>query len=188
MTITAAGSSWSPADHPDAIAVSEAHQWFSTILLQLHRLRSDSVPGLAGDSRQLDARVLVIALIQLTIAAKLMQEAAKAVGGGQVEERMGAAQQQFRDALPGIEHMRNGLTHFDNWALGKGRGPQQVRRNNGEATADIARDFWYFGFDCEAGSVSLGPYDFGIDMAERAAREMYHLICDAGQALDEENP
>ncbi|WP_067885311.1 hypothetical protein [Nocardia vaccinii] len=184
MTNTAATSDWSPAHHPEAIAVSEANRWFLIIKLQLLRLRDDPDRRLPADSHQLDARLLVLALMALTNAAMLMRQASKRAANTRVSAGMTKARKRFCKALPGIEDIRNGLTHYDYWALGMGGGPQGVRREKGHDPSDIARDFWYFGFDRRAGTVTFGPYSFGIDEAERAARDLYRKICQAGQALD----
>ena len=77
--------------------------------------------------------------------------------------------------------------HFDEWAQGKGHGPQKDRRNFGEALRDVAREYWGFGYDPNAGTVSLGPYAVQVDAADQAARELSRAICQAARAVDQAN-
>jgi hypothetical protein len=63
---------WSPADNPYAIAVSQATWWFSAVRLSVGRLHDPKDRrALPVSSTQIDARSLVIALVQVLRAEKL---------------------------------------------------------------------------------------------------------------------
>jgi hypothetical protein len=90
--------------------------------------------------------------------------------------------------LPDIKHMRDALVHFDEWSRGTGKyGPQRKARDTGAALRDVAREYWSFGYDPSAGTVSLGPFRIHIDTANRAARELCHAIYVAARKVDERN-
>jgi hypothetical protein len=185
----APSTDWSPADNPYAIAVSQSQLWRDVVRLTALRMR-DEDDRRAGwfSSRQLDAHVLVMTLRQLLTAEQLEQFALKALGmDPAVGVTLAAARQRFEDALPGIKDMRDALMHFDEWSRGEGRGPQKERRAANEALRDIARDYWRFGYDPNAGTVSFGPYTIDIDVAERAAVELFRAIYLAAHEVDRKN-
>lgn len=104
-----------------------------------------------------------------------------------VREALGSAAKRFTDDLRGIEDMRDGLTHFDDWSRGMGRGPQKMQRNVGRVPRDVARHFWQFGYDPGVGTVSFGPYAIDLDVADKAARELCAAVYQAAHAVDEKN-
>ncbi|MEU9407543.1 hypothetical protein AB0E08_17940 [Streptomyces sp. NPDC048281] len=180
---------WSPADNPYAIAVSEARWWKESARLAILRMRrkDDARFGWCS-TQQIDARQLVFALRQLLSAEDLEQFALKELGINQaVRDVLTNARQRFEDALPGIKDMRDGLMHFEEWARGLGRGPQEKQRDDGVLPRDVARHFWGFGFDPNAGTVKFGPYIINIDTAERAAHEFAHSIYMAAHEVDKRN-
>jgi hypothetical protein len=128
----------------------------------------------------------VLALRQILAAGKLEQLALEELG---IDPRVGAelakARQQFEEALPGVKHMRDALTHFDEWSRGKGYGPQSRQVKAGVALRDVARDFWGFGYDPTAEIVSMGPYKIEVTAAAKAARELSWAIYMAARAVDE---
>jgi hypothetical protein len=83
--------------------------------------------------------------------------------------------------------MRDALMHFDEWSRRKGRGPQKDRRNAGEALRDVAREYWGFGYDPDAGTVSLGPYTIQVDTADQAAGDLCRAIHQAAREVDQAN-
>jgi hypothetical protein len=181
---------WSPADNPHAIAISEAQWWQRAVQLAVLRLRDPDDQRISWfSSRQIDARQLVFALRQLLSAARLADVAMEAHGiDATAREALGHARQRFEDALPGIKDMRDALMHFEDWSRGEGRsGPQRDRRNAGEALRDVAREFWGFGYDPGAGTVSLGPDTINVDTADRAARELSWAIYQASREVDQAN-
>jgi hypothetical protein len=186
VTNTVSGD-WSPADNPHAIAISEAQWWRWAVQLAVLRLRDPDDQRIAWpSSRQIDARQLVFALRQLLSAARLADVAMDAHGVDvAARDALAQARQRFEDALPGIKDMRDALMHFDEWARGKGRGPQRDRRNTGEALRDVARDFWGFGYDPNAGIVFLGPYTIHVDTADQAATELSLAIYRAAREVDQ---
>jgi hypothetical protein len=181
---------WSPADNPYAIAVSQSQLWRDVVRLTVLRMRDDD-DCRAGwvSSRQLDAHVLVMTLRQLLTAEQLEQAALKELGiDPAVSTALALARKQFEDALPGIKDMRDALMHFDEHSRGLGRyGPQAKRRKAGDALRDIARDYWRFGYDPNAGTVSFGPNIIEIEIAERAAAELCHAIYMAAREVDKKN-
>lgn len=187
MSDTAADA-WSPADHPYAIAVSEAQWWKSAAMLAVRRMRADC--GMLGwvDSRQIDARQLCVALCQLLTAEKLQQLALDELGVDPAAvQALEQARERFETALPGIKHMRDGLTHFEDWSRGKGRGPQKERIKAGEAPRDVARAFWGFGYDPTTDTVSLGPFRIDVGAVDQAAGELAHAIYMAAREVDKKN-
>ncbi|MFJ8406387.1 hypothetical protein ACIQ9K_38930 [Streptomyces microflavus] len=181
---------WSPADNPYAIAVSEAQWWQRTAALAVRRIRADDDDNgdQFFDSRQIDARQLCIALRQLLMAEKLEQIALADLGidpaAGQALER---AREQFEAALPGIKHMRDGLTHFEDWSRGKGIGPQRKRIKAGDTPRDVARHFWGFAYEPRADTVTMGPYRIDVGAVEEAAGELALAIYLAAHEVDKRN-
>ncbi len=181
---------WSPADNPYAIAVSEAQWWRDAARLAVFRMRDDDDRRIAWfSSRQIDARQLIFALRQLLAAEHLQQMALAALGiDPAVGHALTEARARFEQALPDITHMRDGLVHFDEWSRGTGKfGPQRKARDAGLALPDVAREYWGFGYDPGAGTVSLGPFRIHIDAADHAARDLCHAIYLAARAVDEKD-
>jgi hypothetical protein len=180
---------WSPADNPYTIAVSEAQWWRWAVRLAVMRLRDEDDRRIGWfSSRQIDARQLLFALSQLTSAERLEQVALDALAvDPAVGEALAEARVRFQDALPGVQHMRDALTHFDEWSRGEGRSPQKDRVRAGEALRDVAQEYWGFAYDPAAGTVSLGPYSIGIEAADRAAVELSQAIYLAAREVDKKN-
>lgn len=181
---------WSPADNPHAIAISEAQWWQWAVRLTVLRLQDPDDQRIAWpSSRQIDARQLIFALRQLLSAAQLADLAMEARGvDAAARDALAQARRKFEDALPGIKDMRDALMHFEDWSRGEGKfGPQRGRRNAGDALRDIARDYWGFGYDSNAGTVSLGPYTIHVDTAAQAARELSWAVYMASHTVDQAN-
>jgi len=177
---------WSPADNPYAIAVSEGTWWRCAVQLAVGRLDDAPDPRAAPvSSTQIDARNLVFALVQLLAAEALEQRALRELG---IDATVGHALSQARDrylqALPGIQEMRNALTHFEDWALGRGHGPQRTNVAAGSALRDVAAHFWGFGYHQDERVMSLGPFMLEVAKAESAARELAWAIYVAAKEVD----
>src|SRR3954466_10261753 len=94
---------WSPADNPYAIAVSEAQWWYRSAVLAGLRIHGEDDYRVGFSSRQLDARYLVMALCQLTVAEKLQQVALGALNVGQgVVDALSRAREQFDEVVPDL--------------------------------------------------------------------------------------
>lgn len=103
-----------------------------------------------------------------------------------VSQALTEARARFEQDLPDIKRMSDALVHFDEWSRGAGKyGPQRKARDASAALRDVAREYWSFGYDPSAGTVSLGP--FHVDAADRAARELCHAIYVAARKVDEKN-
>jgi hypothetical protein len=180
---------WSPADHPYAIAVSEAQWWKWAVQLAAARLAGpDNREFWPISSRQVDARNLVLALSQLLRAEHLEQFALDDLGlDPAAGQNLRAARAQYLEEMPGLEHMRNALTHFDAWARGAGLGPQKRRVDGGDAPRDVARDFWGFGYDPGSETISFGPYRIHVPTALQAALAFTAAIHTAARAVDEQS-
>ncbi len=180
---------WSPADNPYAIAVSQAQWWQNAARLAIWRMRRDDDTGVGWvSSRQVDAANLILALVQLLRAERLEQAALDSLNiDRSVSEALSHAAKRFTDSLQGIEDMRDGLTHFDEWSRGLGRGPQKTRRDAGHTARDVAREYWRFGYDPGTGTVSFGPYTIEVDAADEAAHELFLAIYKAARSVDEKN-
>ena len=180
---------WSPANNPYAIAVSESQWWQRAAILTARRMhdQDDSIGGFS--SRQIDARNLVFALRQILTAVELERTALKEIGIDMaVRNQLVQARDQFTAAFPDVKHMRDALTHFDEWSRGTGKGPQQKHaESTGEALHDVARHFWSFGYDPQTDIVSMGPYRLDVSKVEKAASKMTHAIWVAAHAVDQKN-
>lgn len=186
MNMNDADSDWSPADNPYAIAVSEGQWWLSTINLTASRL-DDPVDPRSGPvgSRQVDARLLVVALAQTLNAERLEQHALLQLGADPaIGLQLAAARERFLSAVPGIQEMRNALVHFDDWARGEGRGRQRAAKAAGTSQRDVARDSWGFAYDARARCIRLGLAHIDVDTAVRAARDLYRAIYAAATEVD----
>lgn len=178
---------WSPADNPYAIAVSEAGWLKATVVLTVQRMHSDDQPIGWFSSRQIDARTLIVALRQLLAAVELEQIALRVLGmSPAVVDALDQAQQRFEAALPHIKDVRDGLTHFEDWARGKGGGPQAVARKVG-TPRDVARDFWSFTYASATDTVTMGPFTIPVSAAIPAATELCAAIHTAARAVDVKN-
>jgi hypothetical protein len=157
--------------------------------LAVLRLRGADDPRISWfSSRQIDARQLVFALRQILNAERLVASALDSRGvNTAARDALAQARQSFEDALPGINDMRDALMHFDEWSRGQGRGPQKDRRQVGEALRDVARDYWGFVYDPNAGTVALGPYTIQVDIADQAAEELSWAIYQAAREVDRKN-
>ncbi|MDX3242485.1 hypothetical protein [Streptomyces sp. ME18-1-4] len=176
---------WSPADNPYSIALSEANWWRATVALAVKRMHSDDVQVGWFSSRQIDARTLVVALRQLLAAVKLERIALTDLGmDAAVITALDDAEQVFLDTLPNIKHVRDGLTHFEDWARGRGGGPQADARKAADPR-DVARDFWSFGYDPVTDTVAMGPFSISVSAAVPAANALCAAIYAATRAVDQ---
>lgn len=180
------GVEWSPADHPYAIAVSEATWWRCAVQLAASRLDDAEAPRVGPvSSTQIDARNLVIALAQLLTAEHLEQKALLNLGiGPAVGEVLSEARDWYLQALPGIQDMRNALTHFDEWAMGRGRGPQKVDVAAGSEPRDVAGYYWGFSYHPGKRVVRHGPFEIDVPQAVLAALGLARAIDAAAQEVD----
>lgn len=181
---------WSPADDPYAIAVSQSTWWRCAVQLSAGRLDDPKDPRAAPvSSTQIDARSLVFALVQLLAAERLEQEALLALG---INAAVGALLRQARDrylrALPGIQDMRNGLAHYDEWAMGRGRGPQKAGVAAGSEPRDVAAHYWGFGYHEGEGVVRFGPFSIDVVNAVPAACDLDRAIYAAAREADRLRP
>jgi hypothetical protein len=177
---------WSPADNPYAIAVSEARWWLSAVNLTAGRLDDPNDPraGPMG-SRQVDARLLVSAMTQLLAAERLEQQALEKLAiDPDVGQNLAAAREHFLRAVPGIQDMRNALTHFEDWSRGEGLGPQRKVIMAGGRQRDVARDYWGFGYDPSTRRIRLGPNQIEVEAAVRAASDLHWAIYAAAVEVD----
>ncbi|WP_256726548.1 hypothetical protein [Streptomyces acidiscabies] len=177
---------WSPADNPYSIALSESSWLRATVALTVARMHGDDVQVGWFSSRQIDARTLVVALRQLIAAVKLERIALKDLGMPQaVITALDKAEQDFLDSLPDIKHVRDGLTHFEDWARGQGGGPQSDARKKNAVLRDVARDFWSFGYNPAADTVTMGPFAFSVSAAVPATEALCTAIYAATREVDQ---
>lgn len=180
------GVEWSPADRPEASAVSEARAWCEAVTLCVNRLSaSGHDQATRRNAEQLDARFLVLALAQLLTAEKLARTALVDVEAATaVRSSLSAALARYEVALPHIQEMRNALVHYDEWALGGGRGEQRAAIRGGVEARDVAAHFWTFVYDLDKRLVKLGPLVIEVDLAVPAAREFVRAIYVAAKVAD----
>lgn len=177
---------WSPADNPESIAVSQATWWFAAVRLSVARFGDpQDLRALPVSSIQIDARNLVIALAQLLRAERLEQSGLEAAGvSADVRNALTRARESFQEVLPNLVDMRDALTHFDEWALGQGRGPQKAAQEEGWKQREIAAYYWSFGFHPGEGRVRFGPFGLDVAKAVEAARDLHQAIYEAAREVD----
>jgi hypothetical protein len=186
MSDLPSGVEWSPADNPYAIAVSEATWWRCAVTLAVARL-DDPIDRRAApmNSTQIDARNLIFALVQLLAAERLEQKALRDLGiDSIVGENLSRARDRYLEALPDIQEMRNALTHFDEWAIGRGFGRQRAGVAAGLEPRDVAGHFWGFGYNPTERVVRLGPLKIEVAKAVPAARTLDRAIYAASGEVD----
>jgi hypothetical protein len=186
MSDIPARAPWSPADNPYAIAVSQSAWWRSAVQLAIGRLDDDPDRRAAPfSSRQIDARNLVLALVQLLSAETLEERALVDLGmDPTVCQVLAQARARFLEALPGIQQMRNALTHFEDWSLGRGHYQQKLSAADGSSPRDLAAYFWGFSYNKDERSIRMGPHTIDVDGAARAADDLHWAIYDAAQEVD----
>jgi hypothetical protein len=141
------------------------------------------------DSRQIDARFLVIALAQLLAAESLMQKAIDAYGADTAAKvALAQARDQYLESLPGVQAMRNALIHPEDWALGTGRGEQRALVREGVSERAAAAHFWGFGYDAADGAITMGPYLLEMDAVIEAAHDLCGAIYRAARTLSQSEP
>lgn len=184
--MASADNTWSPADNPYAIAVSEAQWWFRSVQLTVLRMHGEDDYRAGFSSRQLDARQLIMALCQLRVAENLQQLALGELDvGHDVCDALGRAHEKFNEMVPDLQHMRNGLVHFDEWTRGKGRaGPQKIELAAGMSHRDIASKYARFAYDPVTDTVTFGPYSFEVPSALEAAKVLSDAIAEVAFAVD----
>jgi hypothetical protein len=169
-----ADQSWSPADNPYAIAVSEGWWWRRAVNLCVHRIQEGDDPN-----RQVDARLLILALSLLEQAAAMeaaaIDEEAQAAVWSQLEQ----ARTRFNQLVPGLRDARNVLSHFDEYARGQGRLQQDYRDH-----AAAARCYSVGGYDPENGKVVVGPHQIDVNQARAQAHELFTALYAAARAVD----
>ena len=144
-----------------------------TVDLCARRIREGHDP-----SRQIDARLLIVAL-SLLVRAAAMEAAAIEQEDAAVRDRLEQARARFDELVPGLSDARNVLTHFDEYARGHGR---LQRGDNDRAAA--ARHFWGFGYDPANGNIVLGPYQIDVEQAVVQAHQLFTALYAAAQAVD----
>ncbi len=184
--MSSTSGSWSPADNPYAIAVSEAQWWYRSAVLTALRIHGEDDLRVGFSSHQIDARHLVVELWQLRVAGSFQQEALRELGVERsVVAALGRARGQFDKSVRDIEHIRNGLVHFDDWARGEGAGPQKRDFAAGMERRDVASKYSRFGYDPTADEITFGPYSFQVSASVDAAKDLAYAIFQAAFAVDQ---
>ena len=80
--------------------------------------------------------------------------------------------------------MRNALAHFEDWSLGRGRGPQKANVAAGSDPRDVAAHFWSFGYHQGERVIRLGPYTLEVAKAVPAALDLAWAVYAAAQEVD----
>jgi hypothetical protein len=187
-TVTNPVVDWSPADHPEAIAVSEVQWWERAAELALLRMHDSDDHRISWfSSRQIDARQLVLALRQLLAAVTLVDGRLQELGLDQALHALRQAKDEYEHALPGLTEVRNALMHFDAWALGAGHGPQKRRVAAGAPAREVASEFWGFAYDPAIETISLGPYTISVNDVAGAVAQLADAVYAAARAVDRRN-
>ncbi|MBM0226123.1 hypothetical protein [Micromonospora sp. ATA51] len=179
---------WSPADHPEAIAVSEIQWWERAAALALLRMHDSDDHRISWfSSRQIDARQLILALRQLLAAVPLVDGRLQELGLDQALNALRQAKQEYEQALPGLTEVRNALMHFEAWALGAGHGPQKRRVAGGAPAREVASEFWGFAYDPAIETISLGPYTISVNAVAGAVARLADAVYAAARAVAHRN-
>ncbi|MEV0897195.1 hypothetical protein [Actinoplanes sp. NPDC049802] len=179
---------WSPADHPEAIAVSEIQWWQRAAELALFRMHDSDDRRISWfSSRQIDARQLILALRQLLGAVALVDGRLQEIGFDQERLALSQAKNEYELALPGLTEVRNGLMQFEARALGAGHGPQKRRIAAGVSARVPASEFWGFAYDPSAETISLGPYTLSVEAVPSAVAGLVDAVYIASRAVDRRN-
>ncbi len=105
-----------------------------------------------------------------------------------VGDALSEARERYPRGLPGIQDMRNALMHFDDWAMGRGRGPQKAGVITGSEPRDVAGHFWGFGYHQDQRVVRLGPFRIGLAMAAPAELDVAETIDAGAHEVDRQPP
>lgn len=169
-----ADQSWSPADNPYAIAVSEGWWWLQAVNLCADRIQEGDDPN-----RQVDARLLILALRLLEQAAAMEAAAIDEEAQAAVWSHLEQARTRFNQLVPGMRDARNVLTHFDEYSRGQGRLQQDYRDH-----AAAARCYSVGGYDPANGKVVVGPHQIDVSQARAQAHELFTALYAAARAVD----
>lgn len=187
-TVTSPVVDWSPADNPEAIAVSEIQWWQRAAELALLRMRDSDDHRISWfSSRQIDARQLILALRQLLGAVALVDGRLQELGLDQAQHALSEAKSEYEQALPGLTEVRNALMHFEAWALGTGRGPQRRRIAAGAPAREVASEFWGFAYEPHTETISLGPYTISVNAVTGAVARLVDSVYAAARTVDRRN-
>lgn len=167
--------SWSPAHRPEAIAVSEGQWALWTVDLCVRRIRQGQDP-----ERQINARLLAVALRQVPTAA-LMAQKVVADLDATAHAALGVAVERFRQQVPAVE-VRDVLIHREEYALGCGRRQKQIAKVAGPAEA--VRQSWGGGYEPTTDQFILGPYRIDVELARNEAHRLFDLTYLAAKAVD----
>ncbi|OWV09584.1 hypothetical protein B5D80_09350 [Micromonospora wenchangensis] len=174
---------WSPAHHPESIAVTEAQWWVWTLRLCARRLDEQELGLWLPDPRQIDARQFVVALRQVEYATRLMLKGTLLDCCPAARAKLEAARERFLDKVPGAIAARDILIHFHDYALGEGTRQKQQKKRDGAVAA--ARDHWGGGYDPATGEFKLGPHRINIKRALEEAEVLSDAIYLAAKAFDD---
>jgi len=176
ITMTAdLDSNWSPAHHPEAIAVSEGQWAVWTVDLCVRRIREGRDP-----ERQIDARQLAVALRQVLTAAVMAQKVVADLDPA-AHAALGVAIERFRQQVPAVE-VRDVLIHFEDYALGLGYRQKQIAKVAGPAEA--ARQSWGGGYDPATDQFNLGTHRIDVEAARNEAHRLFDATYLAAKAVD----
>ncbi len=179
---------WSPADSPEAIAVSEVHWWARAAELAVLRMRGPDDHRISWfSSRQIDARQLILALRQLLSAVTLVDGRLEELGLDRERNALRLAKDRYEGNLTGLTEVRNALMHFEAWALGAGHGPQRRRVAEGVSVREVASEFWGFAYDGQNETISLGPYTVHVTAVGGAVAQLSDAVYEAARAVDRRN-
>jgi hypothetical protein len=120
------------------------------------------------------------------LRAEDLQQAALQVLGmdDAVVDQLSTARGRFEAAVPDIQLMRNALTHFDEWARGRGSGPQRKDVAAGMTHREVASKYWRFDYDPTSDIITVGPYAIHVATALDATRVLGYAVAMAARAVD----
>lgn len=169
---------WSPADHPEAIALSQTVWWDWAVQLTAERMQTGH-----GRQQQIDARFFVFALAQLRAAARI--GLAANVYPDEVARELQAALDRFDEAVPDIKNARDVLMHMDEYIRGVGnmQTPQANTVDNRRTLAgQYTNGVGYYPADGEA-RVGDSHYVFNVAEVLDALPHVVWAVHRAGTAV-----
>jgi hypothetical protein len=169
---------WSPASNLYSVALSEAQRWREAAQLTAHRM-FDGDPY----EQQLDARLFLLALRELLYAVDMELKEVERLAPD-AHGVLAAARARFEAAVPDLVDARNAIVHFEAYAKGAGRQQKHLQVEGDADPQGLARDFWPFGYDPQAGQIEVGPYQVDVRRSCEEARQLVSAVAAAAREID----
>jgi len=156
---------YSPAEHLDAVALSEANAWKDAVLLCAGRMRG-------GLNQQTDSRLFLLAVRLLLRAAALASDAVRSCPPA--AQIVSEAQARFAAECPGVKDACDVVEHFREYAAGAGN--LQVAGCGRPAQPSKAAADWPLGYDERTSQIRVGQLAVDVPAVCDQAKLLLHDI------------